>query len=222
MIVKENHAVIQCIVDEYINLIGEPPLGYKKIVVENGGPQCVTDYLPEYYKILINNKERFWGQLVYEFSHEICHIYLNPMKNNRLIESMCEMSSLYFLDLLSKKWTITNPLDHKTYISDVLKEYKEKYLPIRNYELGIYSETNYIFKPTSSLYSNNERNLQFLAADKLVTLFQDESQFWKSLEDIGKTANSENSEFLFDESRIYPLSHSKSEENIKKIKKILS
>ena len=108
-------AVLIGIIDKYENLVPQgPPLGYKEIEIMPGGPMCTINFLPKYYQILLssNAKSRFYCQVAYQFAHELCHIYCDPRIFNRFIESICELSSLYFLEYLSNKWGIDPPYPH--------------------------------------------------------------------------------------------------------------
>lgn len=106
-------AVISDVAKKYVTLIPEgPPLGYKNIEVKTDkdrGPMCVTNFLPEQYQILLNTEDRDYCRVVYQLSHEMCHIYCNPTVSNRFIESICELSSLCFLEYLGEKWQIDPP-----------------------------------------------------------------------------------------------------------------
>lgn len=57
--------------------------------------------------IVLTTDIEYWAQIAYQFAHEMCHrVILNDVSQNLrwLEESICEMSSYYFLPKISKYW----------------------------------------------------------------------------------------------------------------------
>ena len=182
-------AVLIGIIDKYENLVPQgPPLGYKEIEIMPGGPMCTINFLPKYYQILLssNAKSRFYCQVAYQFAHELCHIYCDPRIFNRFIESICELSSLYFLEYLSNKWGIDPPYPHWKSYAQNFATYKTERINTIRLDLKEYSDIRNIMKETGQLDSVEERNLQLIAAKELLPIFQGDSKAWLLLADFGR------------------------------------
>ena len=57
--------------------------------------------------ILLSTRPYSWSQVVYQFAHELCHYAIpgHVSQNLRWIEeSICQMSSIYFLHAISRLW----------------------------------------------------------------------------------------------------------------------
>lgn len=106
-----------------------PPLGVKPIVIRTAPdniPRCCLDVriLEQYPINLTCLTARYYDQLVYQFAHEMCHIYMKPHNwnqvaqfifdtpqpngkipwNNWFAESMCFTMSYLCLRKLAEKW----------------------------------------------------------------------------------------------------------------------
>lgn len=85
--------------------------------------------------IILSAHPNRWDQFSYQLAHEICHrvIPSDVVKNLRwLEESICELSSYYFLPLLTKNW-------------------RRKRIPL------VYAKTNKPYYPAFEKYVKNER-----------------------------------------------------------------
>lgn len=62
-------------------------------------------------QIKLKAQPQKWNQLAYQFAHELCHYLIpafTPANLGWLEESICEMSSYYFLPKISKYWKRIN------------------------------------------------------------------------------------------------------------------
>ncbi len=182
-------AVLVDITKGYEMLIPQgPPLGYKEIEVIPGGPMCAIDFLPKYYQIQLNSdsKSRFYCQIAYQCAHELCHIYCDPLISNRFVESICELSSLYFLEYLGNKWQTSPPYPHWKNYAPNFVTYKTKRTDEIKADLGEYSDIGNVIRMTNQLGTMEERNLQSLTAKELFPIFQRYPQSWLLLADFGR------------------------------------
>lgn len=90
---------------------------------------------PETFKderlIYITAIDIYWSQFIYQYAHEFCHLLIpEPIPYHRkwFEESICELSSLFFLNRLEERWERFFPDDQgkylpliREYISDILK-----------------------------------------------------------------------------------------------------
>lgn len=168
--------IFQLLCNHFVNLIGEPPLGYRKLNIKFGDKVPMALYLTEQdsdYTILLKYDNVEWyNQAVYQFGHELCHLFCfhrdyKIQVNNWLIESICEMSSLYCLELISDKQP-----QNKTYFQN----YRDKFSTnLTEEELNNLIRNDY---PPNTQYC---RTYNRFVAFKLLMLFQDDIKFWKIL-----------------------------------------
>jgi hypothetical protein len=61
-------------------------------------------------KVLLSACESFWGQYVFQFAHEFCHILTSHYEqllgnpNGRLQEAICETASIFALQCMARQW----------------------------------------------------------------------------------------------------------------------
>lgn len=79
------------------------------------------------YIVLLDVKGRYWSQLSYQYSHEVCHLLSNyDLAPNNITqqqwfeESLCEAFSLFTLKQMAKHWQETPPYPNwKAYSADL-------------------------------------------------------------------------------------------------------
>ncbi|MEZ6056083.1 MAG: hypothetical protein R3C01_05195 [Planctomycetaceae bacterium] len=86
-----------------------PPI----IVHPQGGPIVYFQRGPDQeYSVHLDTGERYWGQYVYQFSHELCHILCqydrDPHGQKWFEESLCELASIDTLRRMGNNWKQTN------------------------------------------------------------------------------------------------------------------
>ena len=195
------------ILNNYINKIGSPPLGFRKIEIfdkqENPFAYYISEEQDNYRINLSTNFEyRDYCSIAYEFSHEICHIYSfhsdkRYKVNNWLIESICIMSSFFYLEYLYKKWLFNPPFQNWQHYAINFFNYKAKYLEeikfdLQSRKLNLESKVVNIFQ--NGLSDQYDRANTRLIALYFYDYFWKDSNYWQllkylplSIEEIDKT-----------------------------------
>jgi len=145
-----------------------PPLGIKPIVIRPAPanypkPRCCIDVrLARQYPINLNKclSARNYNQLIYQFSHELCHVYMFPHDPNRVAqfilkphqsdekipwnnwfaESMCFTMSYLCLSMIAKKWRRLPPYPYLTSYAPTFSQYRQNDISEYLGELKISSE----------------------------------------------------------------------------------
>ena len=134
--------------------------------------------------IFLTTKGNFWCQLAYQFAHEYCHHLIDgPMDGERCSsfwfeESICELSSVYFMRRIAQKWI------------DESRPYLNQYAE----NVFSYCEDNWLSTPfintLSSWLSDNmctlsepnyHRDMYEVIAKSLYPLFEECPELWKLL-----------------------------------------
>ena len=92
--------------------------------------QC---YLPGSSTVQITATGTFWCQYVYQFTHEFCHVIIEPRQpsagpNHWFEEATCEMASVFTLRRMSERWRTDPPYDRWASYSSALAEYAHEML----------------------------------------------------------------------------------------------
>jgi len=131
-----------------------PALQKHPIVVSptSGDPKVLYELRDGHaYHIQLTAKNRHWCQYVFQFAHELGHIMCNFRKENHanlwFEESICEVTSLYTLHRLGKKWDqISDDTNSKEYAQEFEKyrihRIKESSYP-ENFQLAAWWDQNW-------------------------------------------------------------------------------
>lgn len=125
-----------------------PPLGAKPVVLHKSPddlPRACLNGLPSRYDInLTCLNTRNYAQIVYQLSHELGHIYINPYRNNRFIESCCCAMSYLCLKKMERKWNRNPPFPNWSTYARNFKIYRRDEIQKVLKERGIESENDVI------------------------------------------------------------------------------
>lgn len=153
----------------------------------------------EHY-IQLNVKGNYWSQLIYQFSHELCHV----LSNNELApnnsthqqwfeESLCEAFSIMTLGKTAELWKTNPPYPQWQGYSEKLSEYQQDL--INKPERKLPEETKlpewyleHKAQMEQDPYADN-RTLNNIVANQLYNIFQSEPNSWSSIKAINLGAD---------------------------------
>lgn len=168
---------------------------FGNIIVRNGqtGPISVYEKGPNgEYIVMLNVHGRYWAQLSYQFSHEICHLMSNydlaPNNVSRqqwFEEALCETFSLFTLEKMAQHWQDNPPYPQWQEYAGKFREYGQDNLRQLHRKLpkGMKLPTWYQqYRQTLSddPYAQ-ERDLNELVANQLLPLFTAKPEGWQSI-----------------------------------------
>jgi hypothetical protein len=183
--------VLQDILREYDRLVpAGPALGRRDIEVvwSDKSPLADVSGLPGKYRILLAVKDRLYSQLAYQFAHEMCHVYCNPRVSNWLIESLGEMCSLYFLEVLAKKWETDPPYPHWKDYAPSFRKYREERIDsvLKQFRVARRAgNKDLIREKLAKSDAACQRELNTLIALELLTVFEKFAEAWPILAHFG-------------------------------------
>lgn len=117
----ELQLVLDAVAAELAPRFPQRQLATLRVVYGEGGPLAFYDRNADgEYVIRLSAKHSRWHQFVYQFAHELCHIYSNfdnkiavqgeVGRNNQWFEeSVCEAAALYTLKSLARQWKTAPP-----------------------------------------------------------------------------------------------------------------
>lgn len=148
--------------------------------------------------IILTANPNKWNQLTYQLAHEMCHrVIPNEVTQNLrwLEESICEMSSYYFLPRLSKYWrrkrvNLVNAKTRKPYYSEFEKYVKNDWQKATELNLSSFS----ICPPSDelqTLINNCElREQNAYIAKALLPIFNSYPNTWHAISILGSLSPS--------------------------------
>lgn len=165
---RDLEAVCKDVMSIYETKIAKvPPLGVKPFVLRpspDDVPRFCTDaqFLSGQYPINLTclNANRYYNQIVYQFAHELCHVYLSPHDvdrvtqfifrrnqsdkripwNNCFAESICIALSYICLSRMTLKWNRQPPFPHWKSYAQKFTQYRRNDIKEALNELNIPSE----------------------------------------------------------------------------------
>lgn len=176
---------------------GKPSLRPIAVVHDPKGPLVAFDRGEnDTYKVLLNVKGRLWARFAFQFSHEMCHILANyrdvPNQQMWFEEAICEAASLYSLRKMGGSWKVTPPYPNWKSYADSLTKYADDRIagatPIESDDLVEWYERHRTMLGKTA--TNRELNL--VAAIKLLEIFERYPNGWKSVRSLNRGDPTEN------------------------------
>jgi hypothetical protein len=190
---KDVQTVLQSVIDVISPYMAGRSFG--KIIVRNDPTGPVSLYekgADDEYIILLNVKGRYWAQMAYQFSHEMCHLMSNYDLAPRNVsgqqwfeESLCEAFSLFALQEMAKHWETDAPYpqwqeyapEFTAYEQDVFKQTHRR-LP-KSMKLPKWYQA-YAKTLSADPYAQG-RDLNELVANQLLPIFAENPQTWVTI-----------------------------------------
>lgn len=99
----------------------QPPLGIKPINLyyNTDNPIAYWPLVPENYNIGLHVDGIFPHQIIYQFTHELCHIYIDPRINGPFVEIICQKTAIDLLEEIGAPFTSQGSLAVDNYILDI-------------------------------------------------------------------------------------------------------
>lgn len=142
------------------------------------------------YIVLLDVKGRYWSQMAYQYSHEVCHLLSNyDLAPNNVTrqqwfeESLCEAFSLFTLKQMAIHWQENPPYpnwksysaDIQTYVEEMLQEkHRRLTTPVGQW----YRQQQVILEKDP--YAQ-DRQLNEKMATILLAIFEEEPESWAAM-----------------------------------------
>jgi len=178
-----------------------PPAGERPIHVNYYPDEPLTDSTSDtsVYKIRLNIVSARYNQMIFQFSHEMCHVYTDPRRSNWLIESCCELMSQVMLDKMSEIWMkigLRPDIYKQKFLyaqkireyakNHIEKKYQEANLSINSIRLP--EKLEWLRSVSASLSTNPiDRPRNAVIATMLRPIFEKQIDGWDALQFLGKS-----------------------------------
>jgi hypothetical protein len=168
---------------------------FGKIIVRNDKTGPISLYekgATGEYIVLLNVNGRYWAQLAYQFSHEMCHLMsnydLSPNNVSRqqwFEESLCEAFSLFALEKMAKQWETNPPYPQWQEYAPKFTEYEQDMFQQTHRRLPKGMKLPQWYQQYATTMSADPvaqgRDLNELIANQLLPLFDEKPQTWSAI-----------------------------------------
>lgn len=168
---------------------------FGNIIVRNDdtGPISTYEKGPnDEYIVMLNVHGRYWAQLTYQFSHEMCHLMSNydlaPRNISRqqwFEESLCEAFSLFVLEEMAQRWQDNPPYPQWQEYAPKFLEYEQDNLKQAHRKLPKGMKLPKWYQQYQQALSADPyaqgRDLNELVANQLLPIFDEKPATWISI-----------------------------------------
>lgn len=144
------------------------------------------------YVVELSARNARWFQFVYQFAHELCHIYSNfdnkdqgpeGRANQWFEETVCETAALYTLRALSEGWSQRPPEDRWRPHAAALRSYADYFLNEPHRRLApTHAFSAWFRENQAALFSNPYfRDKNEVVANLLLPLFEHDPRSWGAI-----------------------------------------
>ena len=148
------------------------------------------------FTILLSARGRYWAKFAYQFSHELCHVlsdyeHLQGNPNNWLHETICEVSSLFTLRRMARKWPTSAPYTNWADYAESLASYaggrisgEERLLPSGT------TLAKWLASEEASLRRNPyQREKNAVVANLFLPIFESEPVGWNAIRTLPSSSS---------------------------------
>lgn len=188
---------LQLVLDEVATSLSrhfpDRTLGTIEVVPGTGGPLVLYERNADgAYVVQLSARNARWYQFVYQFSHELCHIYSNfdnkdapgaARGNQWFEESVCEAAALYTLRQLATQWSTTPPSpEWRAHAAD-LRAYAEYFLHEPHRRLPARKSFATWFEANQTALHTNPyiRDKNEVVSNLLLPLFEENPDNWGAI-----------------------------------------
>lgn len=140
-------------------------------------------------KIYLTSSSIRWSQMAYQFAHELCHYVIPSDVTSHLCwleESICELSSYYFLPKISKYWkrlgislTTTDGEPYYPFFTSYVEDDQKKAV---RFDLASFCSSAHVSPDLSKLMKNCEiRYMNAYIANELLPIFRSYPKTWHAI-----------------------------------------
>lgn len=173
-----------------------------RISFRAGEPMCSR--ISDEHFIYLSATGAYWGQWLYQFSHEYCHHLVNGELTGEILglkwleEVLCHTSSLYHFRVLLDQWS--NSSDHiQNLNAPVLRDHPDARISSRSPLSHSLDHPGWLADHLISLSEPRyERELYAAIAEKILPLFLQNPRLWKIILHIGDSRQWDSLQELFD------------------------
>lgn len=189
------HKVLDSVAEAFGRHFPNQRLAPVVITPGQGGPAVLYERTSDgAYVVRLSARDGRWFQFVYQFAHELCHIYSNfdnKLDDNGEIagfnqwfeESVCEAASLYTLRALARKWADAPPESLFARHAADLRAYAEYFMQERHRQLPATKTLALWYRLNQDHLARNpyHRQRNELVANVLLPQFEANPESWEAI-----------------------------------------
>lgn len=203
----EDLSQFKLVVDDVLEVFNQfAPIAPERQMIITKWDGDLPKYLDDHINILLCPAgPSNWAQITYQLSHELCHFFIYDgikIQNYKWFEeTLCELSSLFFLKQMSKYWNASIVPEKKFYHSAFESYFNSTISNVEKVSLAEAGKNSMLASYLANHNVDRLKNRYF--AVKLLPIFEKNNALWKSVPDIATiTEASDFRRFLLEWERI--------------------
>jgi hypothetical protein len=211
---RDIQALLDNVRDNFLSEVTKVPAGKIHVKRRDDGPMIAyRDEKRGPYVILLDVEGRLWARFSYQFAHELCHLLMGyeeltgdgdkPHPFGWLHEALCEVASLYTMRRMAKTWETAAPwTDYRHH----LRSYVQNMLDASARQLPPDVSLAEWYRVNSSVLRTKAdlRELNAVAASRLLPLFEDDPSGWRTIARMPATRTDDLAAYLREWQRQVP------------------
>lgn len=124
--VQDIKKVLDSVHMQFAVCFGEENMNHNNVIVAHNSIDTTPRCYRNQHIIILSAKDRLWSQYAYQFAHEYCHYQIQGDVSPTLRwfeESICELSSYFFMICMSQAWEIHPPYENWREYAPCLLDY---------------------------------------------------------------------------------------------------
>lgn len=151
--------------------------------------------------IRLNCNPIYWCQLAYQFAHEYCHFLIPKEVVHELRwfeESICALSSIFFMEQLATVWSNENILNCPGYALSIKNYIESNKQHIEIFDLNALSHADSaVWEKFSVPNGEYHRDMNRYIAIQLLPIFKEYPKLWTAVPDLCKVSGNSNLQIMF-------------------------
>jgi hypothetical protein len=153
--------------------------------------------------VRLSVRDRYWAQLAFQFSHELCHVLANPSTWSYdrfawIEEAFCEAASIFALQGMATSWITAPPYPNWGNYADSFRKYLAEHIsdPSRSLPAGaVFADWLHGQLPLLEAEPFKRRSDTTIIARELLPIFEKTPATWESMRYLHSTPRSTSSKY---------------------------
>jgi hypothetical protein len=200
--IPDLQVVLESVAQEFGQHFPNRPLNNIEVLPGQSGPLVLYERAPDgAHVVKLSARDGRWFQFVYQFAHELCHVYSNfdnkrdasgqiATMNQWFEESVCEAASLFVLRSLASTWSAAPPDSSLAQHAADLRAYSEYFLEESHRRLPATQTLALWFRENQHDLANNpyHRSKNEVVANVLLPYFEKNPDNWEAIAYLNQDA----------------------------------
>lgn len=191
-------AVLESVINIFEEFLIKSMIPTRGALIQNSSQHQPPIDHPRYYKnlnknnIFLSSTDKYWAQYAFQFSHELCHHFMDcdydPVNDcyGWIEESLAELASIFILKEMSIRWKNNPPYQNWVDFADVLNNYSLSKIDEFKTQLKLPFYDWFQLKQNDLRKDRYKRTENGIIAITFLPLFDQQPNLWRSIQFFNK------------------------------------